>query len=134
MLTTKTSQPESILGKPNTRFQLSLIVPSTQNYNVLGNKIVRQADEIIRQAVIDELIQRLSIAFGGTTTEVILGSWYDSYNDNVVKESGTRISVLTAKPDIDQIRLIQELSHMVKTVFNQDSVLITIQLVNGWFI
>lgn len=120
--------------QPDTRHELTIIVPSTKNKIVDGTKIVTLATNEDRQLAIEKILVEFSKNFGGASIIPQSGVWIDSDTGKLVYEKSDRISTLVSGEVTPiHVQLLYSLAIAVKQFFAQDSVLITIDN-KGWFV
>ena len=130
------ANPETSINlyKPDTRHAFAIIVPSTINRIVDGQKIVVTADDNTRQFAIDKILVEFSKEFGGASIIEQNGVWFDNDTGKLVYEKSSRIVTLVSE-DLNphNVGLLLSLALSVKRFFNQDAVLIEIDS-KGWFV
>lgn len=123
------------LGNAHTTAKLSVYVPSTHNYFIGDNKTVMPANPVIREQVVSWIETILANKFGGASTVQLQGSWIDSNNGALIHEDITQVYALVNEVTADTMLLLQNIGQAIKALFNQDSVLVSVDYSSqGWFI
>lgn len=123
----------ALMKSPDTKHVVSIQVPSTNNVCINGKKVTIPANENVRTLICKHVATILASRFGGVTTVETNGAWIDAHTKELVWERGTRIETLIADITAADLTLVASLASVVKTVFNQDAVLVKIDNM-GWFI
>lgn len=100
-------------------FKFSITIPSTQKN---GTPVFD------RDGILTSVQSDMSNTFGGATSVNGVGSWNDD-NGNLVTESVTVVS--SYGDDADKVADLERIARWVKTVANQDCVLITVEPVSS---
>ena len=100
-------------------FKFSITVPSTQRN---GTPVFD------RIAILSSVQADMSNCFGGATSVDGVGSWNDD-NGNLVTEAVTVVS--SYGDDADKVADLERIARWVKTVANQDCVMIAVEPVSS---
>jgi hypothetical protein len=122
-----------LFAASHAQHSVSILIPSTNNAVIAGEKLRADASPALRAQVLNAVCKLFAKRHGGYALRDSVGGWIDADTGDLVEELGTTVTAFTADLTPDIVNELVTLAHSIRQAFSQDAVLITIDHA-AWFI